>query len=167
MPRFDLATLTFNENSNHWWENHWKSGVPIPAPEGPKNFEIFFVLCSFHFQIIHTKLVTEDGTTFFKILCQFPDFPSFLICAKATALARILNLAHKVYYFQVPIKRVGPNKQVVWRQKAVDLKRVGLLSYNLRFPAFFLHPICFLGPTCLRNLHKISTLLIHLALLLV
>ena len=108
---FDLKLFTFNENSNHGRENHWKSGVWIPAPEGPKNFEFFFVLCSFHFQIIHTKLVTEDGTTFFKILCQFPDFPSFLICAKATALARILNLAHKVYYFQVPIKRVGPNKR--------------------------------------------------------
>ena len=33
MPRFDLVTLIFHENSNCRRENYWKSGVQIPAPE--------------------------------------------------------------------------------------------------------------------------------------
>ena len=36
---------------------------------------------------------------------------------------------------------------------------------RLRFSAFFPHPTRLLEPTCLRNLHKISTLLVYLALL--
>ena len=51
LPRFDLITLTFHENSYCGWENYWRSGLQIPAPEGEKNFVLF----SFHFQIFHTK----------------------------------------------------------------------------------------------------------------
>ena len=49
---FDLGLLAFHENSNHGRENYWKSGVQIPAPEGPKNFVLF----SFFFQFLHIKL---------------------------------------------------------------------------------------------------------------
>ena len=38
-----------HENSNHVRKNYWKSGVQIPAPT-------FFVLFSFHLQILHKKL---------------------------------------------------------------------------------------------------------------
>ena len=54
MPKFDLVTLTFHENSNHGQDNDWKSGVQIPNLEGQKNF----VLSSFHFQFVYTKLST-------------------------------------------------------------------------------------------------------------
>ena len=39
LPRFDLVTLTFHENSNCGRENYWKSGVRTPAPEG----QLFFL----------------------------------------------------------------------------------------------------------------------------
>ena len=56
LPRFDLMSLIFGENSNHGQENYWKSGVQIPAPEGQNNFVLF----SFHFQINYTKLGIFD-----------------------------------------------------------------------------------------------------------
>ena len=48
-----LKIKSRNSNfSNLGRENYWKFGVRIPAPEGQKNFVLF----SFHFQILLTKL---------------------------------------------------------------------------------------------------------------
>ena len=47
LPKFDLVTFTFHENSNPGRENYWKFGVPIPALEGQKSFVLFQFIFKF------------------------------------------------------------------------------------------------------------------------
>ena len=61
---FDPGLLTSHENSNHGWENYWKSGVQIPVPEGSN----IFVLFSFLFQILHKKNCISLFLTIFEYL---------------------------------------------------------------------------------------------------
>ena len=50
------------QNSNCGQENYWKPGVWLPGLEGQK----MFVLISFHFQILHTKLGIFDFNHFLR-----------------------------------------------------------------------------------------------------
>ena len=68
---FGLITFTFHENSNHGWENYWKSGVRIPALGGQSLFfNHFWISCFtnqisiktniFNMFLFHFQLIKQD-----------------------------------------------------------------------------------------------------------
>ena len=74
------------------------------------------------------------------------------------------SLQSNTYHIFFNTSKCGAN-YVISFEVYDDFIGQNILNTPLRFTAFFLHPTCLLGPTCLRNLHKISTLLVYLALL--
>ena len=121
---FDLVFLTFLENSNHGRENYWKYGVQIPAPRG----QIFFVLFSFLFQILHTKLGGSQKLVIF-------DFNHFLISCLEIKWNMLLKKAEKM-------GKIGGihDIQRMWinfnAKKAKNLGKIGGSNGSIKF-AFF------------------------------
>ena len=123
MPRFDLITLTFHENSNRGRENYWKSGVRIPIKK--ENFLSFFL---FIFKFFTQNWVSLILTIFWYLVLLFRNqikhvenvcFYWYLIC-KTRYSKMVKNKDMQFFMENLKMKRKKDKKILTFRSRDLN-----------------------------------------------